>query len=309
MTWPGGGRGYGGNAGHGQQGPGGWRQPTYPDTGGWQTTPYGGLGVYPAPGGYPGPGQQPPRKKRTLTIVLSVVAVLVLVLVGGGAVALYQQKSHRANSASPSRPNSPSRTETARPSPSSPPTILPPTIAGWQVVPTQRGLAYDVPPTWKVQPPDTVIGFKDPTGAPLVEIKNPATYQDGYCPGQSGSSRAGAGVTGSNESDPATSATSAAQTWATAGYTTENGTPPAVTLSQPEPITASGVQGMHVTANFTVVPQSDCDPPAGVVHAVAFPTGNGTGTILFIAYADQGVDQAETDQDLLQMINSIRAGK
>jgi hypothetical protein len=303
MTWPGGESGAGGDAGHGQQRHGGWQQPSHPYADGWQQhyqpTPYGGLGVYGTPGGHPEPGGKRP-KKTTLVVLLSLVAALVLGGAGTTIIWLYLDRSKQPAAASSS---SAPVTGTAQPA------LPPPKIAGWQVVSTQRGLAYDVPSSWKVLPPDTITGFADPQGKPLVSMKGAARYREGYCTTHKASSLSGSGVTGSNERDLAKSAAAAAQSWASAGYLTDDGTQPTVTLSQPEPVTVSGVQAMHVTANVKLTPKNDCDPPAGVVHIVALPSSDGQGSVLFISYANRGVPNVSADQDLAQMISSLRANK
>jgi hypothetical protein len=273
--------------------------------------------VYSTPGNYPGAGPQPPKKNKTLAIVLSIAAVLVLGGAGTTVAWLYLGRSRTQAADSSPAPQTPASTtaptSASRGNPSSSTNgtaqqnpSLPAKISGWQVVSTQRGIAYDVPPSWQVLSPDTTTGFEDSSG-PIVTMKGAASYKDRYCQAHTGNSLGGSGVSGSNEVDPAKSAASAAKAWANAGYTTDNGTLPTVTLSQPEPVAASGVQGVHVTATVKLTPQTDCDPPAAVVHVVAFPSSNVSGTVLFIVYAHQGRPDAATDQDLRQMISSIRA--
>jgi hypothetical protein len=316
MTWPGGEQGYGGNAGHGRQGHGGWQQPSPSDGNGWQQhyqpTPYGGLGVYATPGGHPDPGGKRPKKTKTLAILLSFVAVLVL----GGAgttIWLYLDRSKQQAAASSSSATATASTSSrSAPSQSASGTAQPsptPKIAGWQAVSTQRGLTYDVPSNWKVLTPDTIIGFEDPQGKPLVFMKGAADYKEGYCTAHKGNSLSGSGVTGSNERDLAKSAAGAAQSWASAAYMTDDGKQPTVTLSQPEPVTVSGVQAMHVTANVKLTPKTDCDPPSGVVHIVALPSSDGQGSVLFISYANREVPNVSTDQDLAQTISSLRVSR
>jgi hypothetical protein len=305
MTWPPEGeQGFGGGAGQGQQRHGGWQQPPHPDANGWQQhyqpTPYGGLGVYSTPGGHPDPGGKRPKKTTTRAILLSFVAVLAL---GGAGTAIIWLQLDRSKQPGTASLSSAPATGTAQSS------LPQPKIAGWQVVSTQRGLAYDVPSNWKVLPPDTITGFADPQGKPLGSMKGAARYGEGYCTTHKANSLSGSGMTGSNERDLAKSAAAAAQSWASAGYTTDDGTQPTVTPSQPEPVTVSGVQAMHVTANVKLTPKNDCDPPTGVVHIVALPSSDGQGSVLFISYANRGVPNVSSDQDLAQMISSLRANK
>jgi hypothetical protein len=71
-------------------------------------------------------------------------------------------------------------------------------------------------------------------------------------------------------------------------------------------VTLGGITGYDVTANLTVNgTRGACDPPQAVVRAVAFPSTEGD-PVVFIAFADRGVPQTQSDQIISRAISSIR---
>ena len=184
----------------------------------------------------------------------------------------------------------------------------PPRVPGWQVVVAPKpGIAYDVPPDWKVETPDTIIGFADQQGNPLVGMNDAASYKDGYCPGSSGSSRGGAGVNSSTTTDPGQAASDTAQKWADAGYTSTNNVPPTITAGTPQPVTVAGDSGMLVRDTLAVHSTNSCDPPNAEADVVALPLQGNSGCALFILYADQGTPDSASEQELQQIVGSLRA--
>lgn len=231
-----------------------------------------------------------------------VVGALVLVLAGCSTVV--------TGSAVPVAGASSSAPRTSTSSPAGSGAAAPPaSVPGWQVVPaTNAGLAYDVPPDWKVATPDTVIGFTDQQGKQLVGMTDSASYKEGYCTGHSGSSRGGVGIASTTQNDPGQAASDAAQKWATVGYVSEVNVPPTITPGAPQPVTVAGVAGMLVRDTLTVAVHSSCDPPKAEVDVLALPLpGGSTGCDALILYVDQGTPDSAPAQELQQIVGSLRA--
>lgn len=200
----------------------------------------------------------------------------------------------------------PSSTPSMRPPASTVPPADPALLVpGWQVVLSHKHKAsYDVPPGWKVEGDDYVVGFEDNNGNPLVGMSGAATYQQGFCPGHSGSVRGMIGVKDGNVTATGSLATSVAQQWAADGYMSSNGTPPKVTASPPQPVTIDGIAGFVARDTVRPNPTTACAPPSAVVQVVILPA-NG-GSILLIMVMDQDFPGAVTDSQMQQMINSFR---
>jgi hypothetical protein len=129
--------------------------------------PYGPgqTAAYPAYGGGFGPPPPPPKRNR-LPIVLSVVAILVIIGVVV-TIVLINRGEDPAPAAAPSTSKAPAKT-------SRPPASRQPTSAtrpagknGWNVVDSQIGLTYQVPPDWEKTPSqrDTGLGVQFVQGA------------------------------------------------------------------------------------------------------------------------------------------------
>jgi hypothetical protein len=181
-------------------------------------------------------------------------------------------------------------------------------VSGWQVVVAAKAaLAYDVPPDWKILSDGTIAGFDDQQGNPVVTMSYAANYKAGYCTGHSGSFRAETGINSTATADPGQAATDMAQKVATAAYTDGTVTP-TVTPGTPQPITVAGDNGMVVKDTVTVTQQSSCDPPGGEVYVVALPLASpNTGCDTMIVVADQGTPDAASDQQIQQIIGSLRS--
>ncbi|HEX4225358.1 MAG TPA: hypothetical protein VHZ97_23545 [Pseudonocardiaceae bacterium] len=208
-------------------------------------------------------------------------------------------------SAEAAGPGPSSSHSTGAPSTSTP--SVPPKVPGWQVVVADKaGVAYDVPPDWKVQSPDAIVGYEDAQGNPGASMNYAAIYKEGYCTGHSGSFRGETGITSTSTADPGQAASALAQQWATGSYSDGTVTPN-VTPGAPQPITVAGTNGMVVKDTLTMTQQNPCDPPAGEVYAVALPlAAPNTGCDVMIVMADQGTSDAAPDQELQQIINSLR---
>jgi hypothetical protein len=318
MVWPGDDQGYRGG-GQRPQNQGGWHPPSdgpsgpggYGGSGGWGGSGYGGSG-YGGSGGYGGPpGYPPPPPPGPSGGIIAAIVVIVIVLIGGGVgTAVAVSKGNKKHSPPVASSKVPSH-DPSYPPPSLVPSSPPPAqakVPGWHaVVAVKHGVTYDVPPgTWKVESPDTVVGFEDPSGKPEVAGSGAAVYKQGYCQGHSGSWRAQAAVAGYSTQDLAADAKDAAQKWGTYGYTPSSGNAPTVTVGGARPIDAGGTPGQEATATVTVHDSGDpCSPPRGVVHAAAVPLKTGEVAVL-VVIADQGVSDEFADADLEKIARSVR---
>ncbi|HEX4223664.1 MAG TPA: hypothetical protein VHZ97_14960 [Pseudonocardiaceae bacterium] len=227
------------------------------------------------------------------TVVLTAALVSACTTTIAGAPAA--NPSFRAPSSSVPPPASP--TSTTVPAP-------PPTVPGWQVVVADKdGVAYDVPPDWKVQTPDDVRGFDGQQGSPEVTMNYVATDKDGFCADDPSGSRAETGVTSTSTVDPGQAASTTAQNWANDAF--DNAT---TTAGAPQPITVGGDSGMMVRDTLVVHSSDSCTPPAAEIDVVALPlaqAANGCG--LFILFADQGTPDSAPAAEFPQIINSLRS--
>lgn len=72
----------------------------------------------------------------------------------------------------------------AEPPPDGPEPIsaVSPSVAGWKAVTSaQYGLSYDVPTSWRVTDPETLIGLEDAQAKPKVAMSTAAVFREGYC--------------------------------------------------------------------------------------------------------------------------------
>ncbi|GAA3438761.1 hypothetical protein [Kutzneria kofuensis] len=325
MTWPSGGSGYGDNQaggpdssgpqgvpGYQQQQPYGqqaqypgytYGQPQYP---GYPQQPpqyqqpyqsnYGGFGMYQQP-----PQGPPPRNRRTLTIVLSLVGVLVLAGVVTTVVLLTRNGQPQAGERTQQASAPPTTSASRKP--------LDPRVQGWQVaVSNRRNVAYDIPKSqWTKDDPDAIAGM-GPSDGDFVTGTGAAYYMKGYCAGQSGSVRAGTAVTASDNQGPDQSSPDTAKHWATVAYKADSGQAPDVKM---EPSKQIKIADGKITATLSVAdvttPQSTnpCTPPSAKVYAAAVKTSD-TGSVILVLFADQGVPNALSDDDAMKIMATMR---
>lgn len=276
-----------------------------PGHGGFDPNSYGGFGVYPQGGG---PADPPPRKKNRLGLIIGALAAVVIV---SGVVAIYfllVPGSPQASGPTPAPPvtttqsSAPTTVEVT-------PVSVAPKIPGWQAVASRKGvLAYDVPPSWKVDRPGGLIGFGTSGSPDKVTMLDDAVFRPGFCQGRAGSTRAGAGLTSVGESDAGKAAAELARKTAIGAYTTADGTPPGIQATPPQPVTIGAQHGFQVTANLTVRPQGPCDSPRAVIVVTALP-GSGGGTIALITWADQGTPDQADPADLHRISDSLRPAR
>jgi hypothetical protein len=169
--------------------------------------------------GYAGGPPSPKKRKNglligggALVLVIAVGVTRLVVFTGNG-----DQQAARPVGSAPADP--PPQPGTRAPSSNSPaPPNVQPSIAGWQSVsaPAEK-VAYDVPPDWKVESPDTLTGFENQSG-PLATMHSVATYKDGQAclASPSGSYRTHTGMMKLVDIDPHKASVAASILWANA---------------------------------------------------------------------------------------------
>ncbi|MBP2477156.1 hypothetical protein JOF53_006028 [Crossiella equi] len=276
------------------------------------TPDYGGLGVYGASG--PPPGPPPSRRGRQLLVVglsaVIVVGLVAIVFLANGSDEAGSQGTSAVATATSTASTTSQRPTTAPAASTGPSTgTVAPQVAGWQGVWTKRGLAYDVPPAWKVLGASTIIGFEDANG-PKVGMSGASTFREGFCtadPKRKSAKRAIAGVGGAKISDPAVTAAEAAKLWADGRYGDTEGEQPRIDVGKVQALTVGSRAAARVTATVTVPgTRHQCDPPAGVVHVVAV-AGQGTEQgAVFVVQADQDAPDSAAAAELSKIVSSLR---
>ncbi|WP_433175113.1 serine/threonine-protein kinase [Actinoallomurus sp. CA-150999] len=248
----------------------------------------------------------PRRRKAVRTAVAAVVVAGVVV--GGGAVAL----SGVFKGGKPHSTPTPSHSVTAK-VPSDPRPVTP----GWQAVLAPKwGVAYDVPPRWKVRTPDWSSWVQDDQGQVYAGENAVADSQNGKCTRAQTGLRGGSDPVANPGADQMSALTGAAQTearkWVSALYGGVD-TPPHPPKSEPGPtgtVTMHGIQAARVSFNVTTTARHDaCTPPHALVETVAMAAGKNaatSGPLMFTVFADRDVRGALTDADLDKIIASVR---
>ncbi|WP_053734484.1 hypothetical protein [Nocardia sp. NRRL S-836] len=298
MTYPGGGGQGGGwndQPGWGQQ-QGDHPSGNYP-TGGYPTGGYQGTGAYPQADGYPPPpgghpqtggfpqqgysgygglgvyggfDQEPPKKsKKTLWLVLGVVA---LVLLAGGGVTAYVL-ANRSSERTDAQPTTSSNPPTTSQQPNGGATCKDET---WQCVQTTLGYTYQVPKDWiQVDDRIPVEGFAG------VQLSSVTSYGDYTCEAKAYTKGTNGGAL-LDKGDINTVATNFTRAVATQYYSSSGS--PQVTLTQPKPVKIQHtqkdgkkivVEGVQVDATVTQT-ANKCLASKGMVKVVLL---NGTSKL------------------------------
>lgn len=242
------------------------------------------------------PGLRSPGAR--LAAGLAVVTVLVLAVIVGAS----QSNSAPGPLALPTAPRQlPPTTESRVP--------VTPVVPGWQgVAAVKHGVAYDVPPDWRVETPATLVGYDDPQGKPLVVMSGVATYKEGFCGGHRYSYRAHIGFSRTDLTDPTQAARNAVRDWADAGYADEpNGGSAQVIVDAPTTVQINGgaTTATQVVGRVTVPAPKECDAPSVLLSAVAVPLPGG-GLTVCVTEADQNVPGALPTAELQKIISTIR---
>jgi hypothetical protein len=264
-----------------------------------------------APGSSAATRADAPRHTRRTGLIALGAAVVVAALAAGGVFLLRDDSSPRKH---PAQAVGASSGAPRRPAP-----VTGPVIPGWQLVRSpEHGVAYDVPPGWHVEAPTTKIGYGDAEGNIVQVMIGAAEIEDPHCTGGDLHYPAETGVTGGKDMVALSSlsrtqrdqlmgaATRTANQWAIGQYTTTAGRVPSVVQGNGKTVSPGGAQAFDVADTATSKgTRTRCEPPRGVVHAVAIPAAQGD-PIVFIAIADRGVARQTTDAELQKIISSIR---
>ncbi|MCQ4043675.1 hypothetical protein ACFOSC_04750 [Streptantibioticus rubrisoli] len=262
---------------------------------------------------------RPARNRKTLlTVVGAVVALAVIgggvafAMKGGGAKPKVSKPTHAPTVAAPTPteqgPNSSGNGSDAKPM-----------IAGWQTQVWQHhGFTYDVPPAsdhWSVDKPDLENAYTDQNGKPMLGMTGVSYYRQGGCassgsttgPIQAGKGQlATIGSQGDRGNTLQDSAKIAANNWLFGAYGGLDGHKPKVTVNQVTPWKHNGIDGYLATATATnIYRPSPCVPATATSRAIAMRLKDGT-TGIWILYADQGVPNALTSDEIDKIMGTVR---
>ena len=264
-----------------------------------------------APPTVPAVTARPPKPRRRRPLMIAAVAFAAVVALAGGAFAALSQ----SRGGGPPRPaaSSPGGAGTAAPVRSNPNPVVP----GWQVMLAPGyGVAYDVPPGWKLEEPGTFSGFEDNDGNLLAGERAVATVKRGRCV------RAQAGLRGG--SDPkarpttdeldalAGAADQEARKWAAAAYgaADQRPHPPKIDARPSDTVTTHGITAARVAVNVTTTAREDgCTPSHATVETLAMAATRNASTVgplIFIVFADRNVPGQVPGGVLRQIAGSIR---
>ncbi|MBB4894660.1 hypothetical protein FHS39_003718 [Streptomyces olivoverticillatus] len=274
----------------------------------------------------PGPAQ-PPAQPKSRTLLAIVGGVVALAVIGGGVAFALQGGGKKsddakgAGQASEAPAQQPSQAPAAPDGSAAPGASAAPMVAGWQTQNSEtHHFSYDVPgkaDNWKVLPPETAIAYtKD--GKPLVTMSGAANFHEGGCASRNDSSigEAGKGQLaqvgvqgGAKDTPPEQAAYNVAGNWGFAAYGGLNGHKPEMKVGKAVPWKHNGIDGFTSTAEVTLTNRaSSCVPPKAVVHSIAQKLPNGEVHV-WVIYADQGVPDALTPDQIEKIMNTVRPFK
>ena len=167
-----------------------------------------------------------------------------------------------------------------------------------------RGVAYDVPPGWRVDSPDGIVGFEAPT--PLA-MSGAAIYAEGFCTDSAHTWRAVAGVAEMSKSGALHAASKkVAENWSHAYEDPAYGTRAVADPGKMTPVRAAGgARGYHVRYRVTVSGGNACTAPHAVIDVVTVRGKHSNGA--FILAADQGTAPDPSNKTLKKIVSSVRA--
>ncbi|MEV7615111.1 hypothetical protein [Streptomyces sp. NPDC089799] len=314
--------------GYGQPQPGyGQQQPGY----GYPQQGYGQQ----QPATQPWPQQAPPQppqgggsgsgnSTKTIAIVAAAAVAVAAAVTGAFVLTKDDDKKPQANdkpqntaSAPPSAAMSPAAPATPSSNPRAGGSVQP-TVPGWKVVVNPKyGVAFDVPPEWKVLGSGVSSGFLDETKndgiTPAISMSAPAYLKEEWCKVDSDKdgdvedySLAGTGVKGANGAkDTAEAARNNTGSWVWAGYAQKEpkGT---VKVSEPkEYTTASGLKGHMVTSTATGVKKPHKCATDG--KAIGFGFKNAKGDFAsWVLYGAAGVKDEVKPEVYEKVLSTVR---
>ncbi|MCF3123907.1 hypothetical protein IPZ68_29985 [Streptomyces arenae] len=193
------------------------------------------------------------------------------------------------------------------------------TIAGWQVVVNPKwGTAFDVPPDWKVETPDTFIGFddrKDEGAKTIIGMSAPAVYKSKWCTSDDDkdgepddTSLAAVGTKGQNGAkNTADIARNDSAWWVFGGYTEQTkADKKKIKISKIEDYTTkSGIKGSVATSTTSGAATSGkCDSEG---KATTFGFKNEAGEyVAWTLYGAKGVKEEVPDATVKKILSTVR---
>lgn len=183
-----------------------------------------------------------------------------------------------------------------------------PKVKGWKAVTSAKyGMTYDVPPSWRIQPTETLIGFEGIGDGKPVAMSSAAIFREDSCKdGDDEYSRGDAGFNQYVEGGLTEVAKHAANKWAKHAYTVEGSPAPSITLTAPKAVQVGRDKAVYVRADVVVKAKGKCLSPTAVVHTVAIPGVAPGKTTVFVLLVDQGVPDAAPKADLTKILRSVR---
>ncbi|MFF1380935.1 hypothetical protein [Streptomyces sp. NPDC058308] len=331
----------------GYQQPNPYQQPGYQQSGyqqqqpGYQQQPAGGY-QQPQSGGFsqpeqpqwaaPTPPPVPPQNgggqgggSGNKTKITAIVAALAVVAAAGvtGFLILGGDKDDEAGPAKPSA--SKSATKKPSPKPSDDGNARgeggedKPTIDGWQVVVNPKwGTAFDVPADWKVESPDTLLGFddrKEDGAKSIIIMSSPAVYKEKWCTsdddkdGESDdTSLAAVGTKGQNGAKNTKDiARNDSAWWVFGGYTEQTkADKKKIKISKVEDYTTtSGIKGSLATSTTSgAATSAKCDSEG---KATTFGFKNEAGEyVAWTLYGAKGVKEEVSDATVKKILSTVR---
>ncbi|MGW3497788.1 hypothetical protein [Streptomyces sp. NPDC001020] len=326
----------------GQQPPGGEQNPQnqnpYQQPGYQQPNPYEQPG-YQQPNPYQQPGQsqwsaptavgspKPPSGggggNRTKLVAIGAATAVIVAAGVTGFMVLGGDKDDKADgknveaSTSASQSATPSASESESGNPRSAETEKP-TIAGWKTVINPKwGTAFDVPPEWDVQSPDTLIGFEKHNAQagdkPLIMMSAPAYLKEKWCTTDDdkdgrleSTALAAVGTKGaSGAKNPGDVAIREVPWWVYGGYTQPDKKSVSYDHKAKPYKTASGIEGMIAWARSTNTPQKGKCASDGKAVTFAFKNSKGD-FVSWDFYGAKGVRDEVPTATIMKILNTVR---
>ncbi|APY89427.1 hypothetical protein DCW30_14165 [Streptomyces alfalfae] len=192
---------------------------------------------------------------------------------------------------------------------------LKPTIKGWHVVVNPRwGTAFDVPPEWEVQNPDTALTYSDDkTGEPLMTMSGPAYLKPKWCTadddkdGRNEDHELAAvgtkGAKGAKNTDEI--ALIQSESWVYAAYTQPDKKSYTVDEKAQPFTTKSGIKGSYAWARSKGTPMSGKCATDG--KAITFGFKNSEGTyVSWSLYGSSGVKDEVSEDTVMKILSTVR---
>ncbi|MCB5168668.1 hypothetical protein LG634_28085 [Streptomyces bambusae] len=280
-----------------------------------QPAPEGQFGYPQQPGpdgqfgqfGYPQPPtveswQPEPPKGRNTTKIVAIGAAVAVVVAASVTAGIVMNKDDGKKDVADDKPAAPTQpaSPTANPRAGG---DIPPSIPGWKVVANPKyGVAFDVPPEWKVDKQSVSRGFLDAKkndGMPVVSMSGTATLKEEWCTtdtNQDGetenTSLADAGTKGGQGAkSTAEAARNEAGNWVWAGFAQKapKGT---VKVSKAKAYTSkSGLKGHYASASAKGMKKTGKCDTDGKALAFSFKTAKGDYASFVLVAVDRVKDE------------------